>query len=360
MQIARQPKARRLPLGSGIPFTHRASIQALTTARSGSRAARSTPSRARRLASKRLLPSPSSSSVRRHVPTWAQEEAQTGAPGQEPEHHDTHDESKPMDPAYTVISCPGLRDTECPRWAEKTFRRTHCNLARTPNAALVRHLAHEFAPLVAMIAARALLVKSAHECVDHASHGHQLCSWHDASMSGPSWTSSSSTTSRTCPTRSSACWAKRRRTTFSTTLKSGNQPTSLRRACPLGVARSARPASSCAARNRPSSEACSPALWRRSRASSASPRGARTGSWTRASATDGRAMKWMIMKMIHGFDDRQQLDFIGIMAATAKNTLTRRRGSSPAQWMCRRNPKVRVGPSDPEGVDSHDELCTSN
>ena len=61
----------------------------------------------------------------------------------------------------------------------------------------------------------------------------------------------------------------------------------------------------------------------------------------------GFAAKWIMGRLInqHAPTTGEEMDLIAVMTTAAKNSMMRRSGSSPAQWAFGRNPKVPGGPS---------------
>lgn len=323
MQIARQPKARRIPLGTGVPFTHRASVLLFN---GGETRIENDPidalSRMQAWFEKLVAFAIFilGTAPRRNLfPGDDQPGEKSPTPSAEPQDHDIRKEARPMDPAYAEISFLGLREADCPKCVQNTLRRMHCNLGHPPTASFVRHLAQELASQTALLAARALrcaicerLRRPREACpskmfvarrlndrvtLDILIHNiftvaHSFLSFvHDA-------------------------------TAYHVVHRQTSWPRSLRR----GVC--------------PPDELLFDGKGER----------------------HGGATTWIVSKVIDEFatDELQQLDLIGVMATSAKNVLTRRSGSSPAQWVFGRNPKLPAGLlSDPEGIDAHDELPQS-
>lgn len=131
MQVARQPKARRLPLGTGVPFTHLASILLFND---GETRIESDPTDAlSRMQARFEKPAAhpififGTAPRTEYRPGDSQAEGPAAGQAQDEGHHDVHDEAKPMDYTYTEISFPGINDAACPRWVQNRIRRMRCN-----------------------------------------------------------------------------------------------------------------------------------------------------------------------------------------------------------------------------------------
>ena len=76
----------------------------------------------------------------------------------------------------------------------------------------------------------------------------------------------------------------------------------------------------------------------------------------------GQAARWIMDRLVKQFapSTPREMDLLAVMTTGGKNSTIRRAGSSPAQWAFGRNPKLPAGLlSDPEGAEAHTEFAMS-